>query len=240
MCIRDRSMNAAQLVRLYCTQPLERKKFQRIILSCNTFFIKSCLFVAANAGILRFLTLTMFVQGFWFGSTMIKQGKLNINDVITCFHSCILLGSTLNNTLHQIVVLQKGEVALQKIMNLLENGPKCNPPNEIELHQYPLDYANSDLVFDNVSFSYPSRPSEIVLENASLKFPAGQFTFIVGKSGSGKSTLSSLLLKFYDGYDGSISINGRNIQAIPQKLLIKNITVVEQRCTCLLYTSRCV
>ncbi|QHS74398.1 ATP-binding cassette a-factor transporter STE6 [Saccharomyces paradoxus] len=225
------SMNAAQLVRLYCTQPLERKNFREIILNCNTFFIRSCFFVAANAGILRFLTLTMFVQGFWFGSAMIKKGKLNINDVITCFHSCIMLGSTLNNTLHQIVVLQKGEVALRKILTLLEDGPKRNPLNKIVAPQYPLEYATSDLTFDNVSFSYPSRPSETVLENVNLNFPAGRFTFIVGKSGSGKSTLSNLLLKFYDGYDGSISINGRNIQTIDRKLLIENITVVEQRCT---------
>ncbi|CAI4555665.1 CFA_G0031280.mRNA.1.CDS.1 [Saccharomyces cerevisiae] len=225
------SMNAAQLVRLYCTQRLESKKFKEIILNCNTFFIKSCFFVAANAGILRFLTLTMFVQGFWFGSAMIKKGKLNINDVITCFHSCIMLGSTLNNTLHQIVVLQKGGVAMEKIMTLLKDGSKRNPLNKTVAHQFPLDYATSDLTFDNVSFSYPSRPSEAVLKNVSLNFSAGQFTFIVGKSGSGKSTLSNLLLRFYDGYNGSISINGHNIQTIDQKLLIENITVVEQRCT---------
>lgn len=225
------SMNAAQLVRLYCTQPLERQKFQEIILSCNTFFIKSCLYVAANAGILRFLTLTMFVQGFWFGSTMIRKGKLNINDVITCFHSCIMLGSTLNSTLHQIVVLQKGEVALQKIMALLESGSKQNASNTREHLQPPLNFATSDLVFENVSFAYPSRPSETVLQNVNLKFPSGQFTFIVGKSGSGKSTISNLLLNFYDNYDGSILINGRNTQSIQQKLLVSNITVVEQRCT---------
>ncbi|CAI4044316.1 ATP-binding cassette a-factor transporter STE6 SKDI_11G0130 [Saccharomyces kudriavzevii IFO 1802] len=225
------SMNAAQLVRLYCTQPLERKKFEEIVSNCNTFFIKSCFYLAANAGVLRFLTLTMFVQGFWFGSTMIRKGRLNINDVITCFHSCIMLGTTLNNTLHQIVVLQKGEVALEKIMTLLENGPKRNTSNTIELYQPLIDYATGDLVFENVSFAYPSRPTETILQNAGIKFPGGQFTFIVGKSGSGKSTISNLLLKFYDGYDGSISINGRNIQTIPQKSLIENITVVEQRCT---------
>ncbi|QID86258.1 ATP-binding cassette alpha-factor transporter ste6 [Saccharomyces pastorianus] len=225
------SMNAAQLVRLYCTQPLERQKFQEIILSCNTFFIKSCLYVAANAGILRFLTLTMFVQGFWFGSTMIRKGKLNINDVITCFHSCIMLGSTLNNTLHQIVVLQKGEVALKKIMALLESNSKQNALNTRRHIQPALNYAASDLVFENVSFAYPSRPSETVLQKVNLRFPAGQFTFIVGKSGSGKSTISNLLLNFYDNYDGSILINGRNTQSIQRKSLISNITVVEQRCT---------
>lgn len=116
-------------------------------------------------------------------------------------------------------------------MTLLKDGSKRNPLNKTVAHQFPLDYATSDLTFANVSFSYPSRPSEAVLKNVSLNFSAGQFTFIVGKSGSGKSTLSNLLLRFYDGYNGSISINGHNIQTIDQKLLIENITVVEQRCT---------
>jgi ATP-binding cassette subfamily B (MDR/TAP) protein 1 len=55
-----------------------------------------------------------------------------------------------------------------------------------------------DIVFKNVSFSYPSRPDTTILDELSLRFEAGKTTAIVGPSGSGKSTIVGLLERWYD------------------------------------------
>jgi ABC-type multidrug transport system fused ATPase/permease subunit len=52
--------------------------------------------------------------------------------------------------------------------------------------------AGADIRFENVSFSYPSRPDIQILEGLNLNFEAGKVTAIVGPSGSGKSTLVSI------------------------------------------------
>ncbi|CAB4254742.1 similar to Saccharomyces cerevisiae YKL209C STE6 Plasma membrane ATP-binding cassette (ABC) transporter required for the export of a-factor, catalyzes ATP hydrolysis coupled to a-factor transport [Maudiozyma barnettii] len=223
-------MRAAQLVKLYGTKNEEQYKFMHLTQLCNTYFIHASLFVAANAAILRFLTLCMFIQGFWFGATMVRKGKLNIADVITCFHSCLMLGSTLSNTFHQIVLLQKGDVAIKKLEGALKskNNIETVTNKAGTLH---LSFPDASIIFKSVNFTYPSRPENRILNNLSLTFKAHETTFIVGKSGSGKSTLSNILLRLYNLESGSILIDNLNINLIERDELFGHITIVEQRCT---------
>lgn len=63
-----------------------------------------------------------------------------------------------------------------------------------------------DIVLDNVNFAYPTRHEVKVLDNLSLRFPAGKVTAIVGASGSGKSTIVGLLERWYE-LDGNLTDN---------------------------------
>ncbi|MEO2046367.1 MAG: ABC transporter ATP-binding protein [Pirellulales bacterium] len=65
------------------------------------------------------------------------------------------------------------------------------------------------LRFDQVSFGYD--PDTRVLHKVSFDVQKGETVAILGPSGSGKSTLVSLLLRFYDGYEGSIQIAGNEL-----------------------------
>ncbi len=70
------------------------------------------------------------------------------------------------------------------------------------------------IVFTNVSYTYPggSRPA---LEGINATIPSGKTTAIIGPSGAGKSTLINLLLRFQEPGEGSITIDGKPIHAIP-------------------------
>lgn len=67
--------------------------------------------------------------------------------------------------------------------------------------------ASISLDIQGLRFSYNSSSPE-VLKDITLSIPRGMTTAIVGESGSGKTTLAKILLKFYDGYEGDILING--------------------------------
>jgi ATP-binding cassette subfamily B (MDR/TAP) protein 1 len=58
--------------------------------------------------------------------------------------------------------------------------------------------AHGDIAFESVTFVYPSRPHVRILDDLSVRFPAGKLTAIVGASGSGKSTIVGLLERWYD------------------------------------------
>lgn len=57
--------------------------------------------------------------------------------------------------------------------------------------------AAAEITLNNVTFSYPSRPNVKVLDNLSLRIPAGEITALVGPSGCGKSTVVGLLERWY-------------------------------------------
>ena len=68
---------------------------------------------------------------------------------------------------------------------------------------------SSDIVLDNVSFSYGHAR---ILNNVSMSITKGAMTALVGHSGSGKSTIASLLLRLYDPGSGRIIVNGRDLK----------------------------
>lgn len=69
------------------------------------------------------------------------------------------------------------------------------------------------IVFDNVTFSYGGRRSDI--DSLSLTLNRGETLGIIGGTGSGKSTVIKLLMRLYDVTEGSIRIGGRDLRSIP-------------------------
>ncbi|MDR4515873.1 MAG: ABC transporter ATP-binding protein/permease [Nitrosomonas sp.] len=93
--------------------------------------------------------------------------------------------------------------------------------------------------FDHVCFSYhstadklsmaPNNPASYwIFHNLSLRIERNEKVGIVGRSGAGKSTFVSLLLRFYDIQQGSITIDGQDIRNISQDSLRSNIAMVTQ------------
>lgn len=81
---------------------------------------------------------------------------------------------------------------------------------------------------ENVSFSYPSRPTAQVLQGLSLSIPAGKTTALVGASGSGKSTMVGLLERWYVPTEGCITVDGTDITKLNTKWLRSQISLVQQ------------
>jgi ATP-binding cassette subfamily B (MDR/TAP) protein 1 len=85
--------------------------------------------------------------------------------------------------------------------------------------------------FQDVRFSYPSRPDVEVLKGISFKCLPGQTVALVGASGSGKSTTVQLLERFYNRSSGRILVDGRNIEDYNVKWLRSQIGLVSQEPT---------
>ena len=82
--------------------------------------------------------------------------------------------------------------------------------------------------FDNVKFTFPSRPDREVLKGITLEVVPGTTVGIVGSSGAGKSTLVALLERFYDVSSGRILIDDVGIKEYNLKWLRQNIGLVSQ------------
>ena len=91
-----------------------------------------------------------------------------------------------------------------------------------------LSILKGDIVFENINFSYPTRPDDEIFKNLTLNVPASSITAVVGASGSGKSTLSALLLRFYDPNGGRILISNHDIKFLNPSWIRENIGLVSQ------------
>lgn len=82
-------------------------------------------FSAIQIGIIRLVTLGMFVQGFWYGSTLIGPGKTKPGDVLTTFWAALMATQAIEQILPQMIVLEKGRAAgatLQAVRLRVERG----------------------------------------------------------------------------------------------------------------------
>ena len=90
-----------------------------------------------------------------------------------------------------------------------------------------LSKVKGKIEFQNVSFKYKEDENN-TLKDLSLKIVPHKKIAIVGRSGNGKSTIFNLLLRFFDIKEGSIKIDGIDIQNLSKKCLRKNISIIRQ------------
>jgi len=118
--------------------------------------------------------------------------------------------------------VNEGLVAAKRIYELLDNEDQVsNDPSKND-----LVIKNKEIIFNNVSFSYPDGTNAI--KKIATKILGGSTVALVGKSGSGKSSFINLIPKFYNINSGSITIDGQNINDVNLKSLRKEIALVSQ------------
>lgn len=88
-----------------------------------------------------------------------------------------------------------------------------------------ITLTNHDIAFSHVDFGYDERK---ILKDVSFTIPEKTSTAIVGPSGSGKTTICSLLARFYDVNDGSITVGGVDVREMTCESLLSNISMVFQ------------
>lgn len=104
-------------------------------------------------------------------------------------------------------------------------------PGELDEGEVVLSDVRGDIVFDNVTFAYPSdegidtRP---VINGLSLSIKAGETLALVGPSGGGKSTLCNLIPRFYNIDGGRITLDGIDLCDITLSSLRSSIGIVSQ------------
>ncbi|KAJ3084323.1 ATP-binding cassette, sub-B (MDR TAP), member 8 [Rhizoclosmatium hyalinum] len=91
----------------------------------------------------------------------------------------------------------------------------------------PVDF-KGDVEFKNVSFRYPTRPDQVILDRFSLHIPVGRVIALCGASGSGKSTVGQLIERFYDVGTGSVTIDGVDVRDLDPNWIREHIGYINQ------------
>ncbi|MBQ8104990.1 MAG: ATP-binding cassette domain-containing protein [Afipia sp.] len=115
--------------------------------------------------------------------------------------------------------------ASERLFEILRIRPDIAAPASPRALPVP---PRGDVAFDNVRFSYPTRPDHLAVDGVSFAVKAGEKVAVVGPSGAGKSTLFHLLLRFYDPASGVISVDGVPIREADPSAVRSRIALVPQ------------
>ena len=220
----DESINAIQTVQAFAQEDRERSRFSEIVE--NAVLAAKRRIGASTLMIVLVILMTFGVITFvlWLGARAVLTETMSPGQLGQfVLYAAIAAGSTAS--LSEIwSQLQRAAGATERLAELLTLEPTITTPKEpMGLPQTPLS-----IRFENVSFAYPSRPTERVLDDLSFEIPAGQTVAIVGPSGAGKSTVLQLLLRFYDPDHGQISLSDVPLKKVDLGSLRRAIGYVPQ------------
>ncbi len=172
-----------------------------------------------------FGTVTLVV---WYGTSLMQKGLLTFGSLTAFVLYSAFVGATLAGFADLFAQLQKTMGATQRVRDMMKEMPEVLDLNIDHSAALPGRLLSGDVRFEDVEFSYPSRPDMPVLNGISFHAKPGQQVAIVGPSGAGKSTLISLLLRFYDPDRGQILFDGDSSQNYSLPDVRKQIALVPQ------------
>ncbi|XP_067138063.1 ATP-binding cassette sub-family B member 10, mitochondrial-like [Centruroides vittatus] len=159
----------------------------------------------------------------YYGGIMMTEAQITVGDLTSFLMYAAYVGISIGGISSFYSELMRGLGASERLWELVDRKPTIPLTGG---HTFPSLKGN--IIFDDVTFSYPNRPDVNILRNFTLSIPHGSVQAIVGPSGSGKSTLGSLLLRFYDVNSGSVLIDGNDIKDLDTSWLRNQIGSVSQ------------
>ncbi len=169
----------------------------------------------ARSSVLLRILVIMFVESvicviLGYGGYLVYQGKFNAGQLVEFigyFNSIIW---PIMAVADLVDMSSRGKASLKRIGELLDAKQDVIDRADVK----PLPVIEGNIEFRDLSFNYPDGEFE-ALEHISFKINAGENVGLIGKTGSGKTTLVDLILRTYNVPDGTIFIDGHDVNTVP-------------------------
>ena len=155
------------------------------------------------------------------GGLFLYSGRINFADYSTFIVSVNLFINPVNTLIGFVEQYQNGTTGFKRFLEIMDVQPEQEDPEA-----QPLTDVQGDIELDHINFSYNA--SREVLDDISLKVKKGDIVALVGPSGGGKTTICHLLPRFYPLSDGTIRIDGKDINKLTLNSLRRSIGIVQQ------------
>jgi len=216
------NFSGARVVRAFVQEEAEIEAFE----SANREYIRRSLKLVRLMGMLWPTLETLLglavVLVLWLGGRQVLQGKIDVGMFVAFNTYLVQLTWPMISIGWVLNLFQRGSASMGRINEIFAERPEI--ADRISPERAP-EAIRGEIEFRNLSFAYNGVP---VLNDVSLKIPAGSSLAVVGATGSGKSTLVSLVPRIYDAPAGSVLIDGQPITDYPLATLRRAIGFVPQ------------
>jgi ATP-binding cassette subfamily B protein len=219
------TLNAMQTVQAFTLEDLQAQRYSEAVRNSFQTAVRRLRMNAGLTGMafaLIFIAITLIL---WIGSRSVLAGNMTGGELGQFLMYAMFVGMAATTLSSLWGEVQRAAGAMERLAELLRAEPAIKAPVE-PMHLPPR--VAGGIHYENLSFSYPSRPESRALDHFELSVQPGETVAIVGPSGAGKSTAFQLLLRFHDASEGRILIDGIDISRLGPRELRGQIGLVPQ------------
>jgi subfamily B ATP-binding cassette protein MsbA len=222
--VASESIAGYRVVRMFDGSNYESDRFRQASLYNLVQSLKLELTKAISTPVVQSMVAIAIAILVWIALAPEVQGHMTAGGFIAFITAATTLAKPIRQLTQVNATIQGGVTAARDLFHLLDEDAEKDKGNQ------NLSSANGFVEFKDVSFQYQNSDMPII-NGFNLAIPAGKTVALVGASGSGKSTIASLLPRFYERNEGSISIDGVNIEEYSLTSLRQQIAIVTQHVT---------
>ncbi len=216
----EETFTGHDIIRAFNQEDISMEKFESDNENWFTHEWKSQFYSSLNGPLMNFISNFTYVVVAVLGAVLVLQRAIMVGDILAFFQYTQSFTRPIQQITRIMNQIQTAMAASERIFEFLDYEDEQNPSNR------QIDTLKEGITFENVSFSY--NPNEKIIKNLSFDVKKGEKIAIIGETGAGKTTIVKLLMRFYDITDGSIRIDGIDIEEYDKNSLRSLIGMVLQ------------
>lgn len=220
--VAEESLSGIRTVRAFAQEKEASRGYAKAINDAFALAKKRAFMGASFQGFVSIAGLSAIGVVLWYGSTMLTQGRIAFGELTAFMLYTFTVAFSVGALSSLYEDFAKAIGATERVFSLLNQSPSI-----LDGDVQPDD-CKGDIELKNVSFFYPTRPDNIILQSCDLHIRPSQVLALVGPSGSGKSTIAALISRMYDPNVGGLYLDGVPIQKLKLEWLRFQVGVVSQ------------
>ena len=216
------TVSSARVIKSFVREEYEINRFDKENMNNFRANMKYAQLSATLTPTIEFVAAVGVTIILWYGGNSVIDGTITAGSLVAFLTYAVNISNPIKRLSRVIGNIQRAMAAAQRVFDVLDLPETIKNLPEAKA----LPTVKGQVSFNKVSFSY--NPGEQVLNNVSFSVKPGEMIAFVGPSGAGKSTVASLLPRFYDVTDGSITIDGHDIRHVTLDSLREQVGIVPQ------------
>lgn len=147
--VANNAISSIDTVKCLNGQALESRNFSSRIEHSAIHYLSQARLNSLQIAFIRWMMFGMFVQGFWYGSSLARSGKLTSGEVLRTFWACLTAAQSIEQVLPQMIVMEKGKVASIALEALKRTRAEQGFGSEMKQTRYP-EHCEGDVEVRNV------------------------------------------------------------------------------------------
>jgi len=219
----DEALSGIKIVKAFNATEYVKDRFHQENINYSNITRKMVRRQQMASPVSEFLGVMMVAGIVYFGGSLVLTGQSTLKSsefiaYIAIFSQVMRPAKALSDAFSSI---HTGLAAGKRVLDLIDVKPEIvDHPDAIAIGSF-----KESISFKNVTFSYGDKP---VLNKINLEIPKGKIVALVGPSGGGKSTLMDLLPRFIEPNEGSVEIDGVDINHLTVDSLRNQMGFVNQ------------